>query len=215
MGEWMNELAVQVVDVCLMNRELDGGLTDLDDVVKGVNRLRDEGPSSGSGSLKKSNGTGKEKDKKKSAETYDEVTREDVIRAIKVLQPLGCGYEIVTLPSTSLDRKSKGRKMVRSVPGELDTDILLLLECADAFGKGWITHRVLESHEGWSRRRVDDVVDKALMRDGIVWVDDKTEDDEDEGGKGEKKFWVVGMFDLSEDRKAPPVGTIAGDEEAP
>ena len=61
------------------------------------------------------------------------INEDDVVRAIKTLKPLGAGYDIISVG---------GRKMVRSVPRELDADQAVVLSVARDAGAGG---RVVES----------------------------------------------------------------------
>lgn len=97
-----------------------------------------------------------------------EVTEEDIIRCIKTLQPLGAGYQIVDL--------GDGRKMVRSVPKELDSDQAVILALARQPGKfGKITEEELVEEKGWTRQRAKGALENMLIRDGLCWVDEQDE----------------------------------------
>lgn len=162
-GEWTYELAVQVVDVCLRNKDLNGGLMEMEEVLKGVRALR-EGPSARRASpadVTTSRGRNR-------SELSGAVTEADVARALKALEPLGCGYAIITLGN---------RKMVRSVPSEFDTDSLSVLEAAS--GRGYATHADVSSRTGWSPARVREAIDRAMLGDGLLWVDSQAEDGAD------------------------------------
>ncbi|KZT18669.1 winged helix DNA-binding domain-containing protein [Neolentinus lepideus HHB14362 ss-1] len=68
-GDWQYELGVQIVDVCISTREINGGLIEMAELIRLVSRLR--GVNSG------------------------EITEEDIVRSIKTLEPLGAGYQVV------------------------------------------------------------------------------------------------------------------------
>ena len=89
LGDWQYELGVQIIDVCVSTRSTNGGVIGMDDLIRRVTRLRTGGKATGKA---------------------DKITEDDVVRSIKMLAPLGCGYEVLTLGSAS------GQKMVRSVP---------------------------------------------------------------------------------------------------
>ena len=67
LGEWEYEVAVQVVDVCISTRERNGGMIEIGEMTRRVDKMR------GGNS---------------------EVTNEDIYRAIDLLRPLGAGYTI-------------------------------------------------------------------------------------------------------------------------
>lgn len=69
-GEWTHGLAVQVVDVCLSTRDQNGGVIEMQQLVEGVMRLRQDG---------------------------QRITQDDVGRALNALKPLGCGYDTLKL----------------------------------------------------------------------------------------------------------------------
>ncbi|EIN08232.1 winged helix DNA-binding domain-containing protein [Punctularia strigosozonata HHB-11173 SS5] len=69
LGDWQYELGVQIVDICVVTRERNGGLIEMSELVRLLGKLR--GVEGGA------------------------VTEEDVVRSIKTLQPLGAGYEII------------------------------------------------------------------------------------------------------------------------
>ncbi|KAK7461988.1 ESCRT II complex subunit Dot2 [Stygiomarasmius scandens] len=70
MGDWSYELGVQIVDVCVSTRERNGGVIEMDELIRVVSKLRglDKG---------------------------EDITEEDIIRSIKTLEPLGAGYQVV------------------------------------------------------------------------------------------------------------------------
>ncbi|GAA5866812.1 hypothetical protein JCM3774_001809 [Rhodotorula dairenensis] len=151
-GDWYYALGVQVVDVCLAKRERGGGLVALDEVLHGVEKLR--------------NPTGK----KAVAGSTFQVTEEDVHRAIEALEPLGCGYAILTIGAGSPGAK----KVVRCSPGGLDRDSLVVVEAASTNGRGAVTRDELQQYRAgqWDLDRVDRALEKALMDDGTVWLDE-------------------------------------------
>ena len=72
LGEWTYELSVQIVDVCVSSRALNGGLIELRDLIRRVERMRGQAG----------------------------VTPSDVERSIALLDPLRAGYAIVDLGGT-------------------------------------------------------------------------------------------------------------------
>ncbi|KAF7359532.1 Vacuolar-sorting protein SNF8 [Mycena sanguinolenta] len=149
LGDWQYELGVQIVDVCVSTRERNGGLIEMEELLRLVTKLR--GVSGG------------------------EVTEDDVVRSIKTLQPLGVGYQVVSL--------ADGRKMVRSVVKELDEDQAVVLAIAQQEG-GRIVEDILVSRKGWTRGRARAALENMLLRDGLCWLD---EQDEECG----KAYWVT------------------------
>ncbi|KAF7304733.1 Vacuolar-sorting protein SNF8 [Mycena kentingensis (nom. inval.)] len=149
LGDWQYELGVQIVDVCVSTRERNGGLIEMDELLRLVRKLR--GLSGG------------------------QVTEDDIVRSIKTLQPLGVGYQVVTL--------ADGRKLVRSVPKELDQDQAVVLAIAQEQG-GRIVEDMLVTRKGWTHTRARTALENMLLRDGLCWID---EQDEQNG----KAYWVT------------------------
>lgn len=109
------------------------------------------------------------------------VNEEDVVRAIKTLKPLGAGYEVLTVGT---------RKMVRSVPRELDGDQAAVLSLARETG-GRLVERTLAERSGWTRERAHVALENMALRDGLCWIDDQ---DETDG----KSYWVVSVLQWNE-----------------
>jgi ESCRT-II complex subunit VPS22 len=185
-GEWTYALAVQVVDVCLQSRERNGGLIEIDEVVRGVARLRSgsspsaAAPSATSSRFKGMLGSAND------SQASTTITASDVVRAINALEPLGCGYSII---------QAGQKKMVRTVPAEFDTDSMTILECASESGTGCVTTSRLQAWTGqkgraWATTRAENALQKALMGEGLVWLDD--------GADGELQYWMPALFDFQE-----------------
>ncbi|KAJ6547331.1 EAP30/Vps36 family-domain-containing protein [Mycena capillaripes] len=149
LGDWQYELGVQIVDVCVSTRERNGGLIEMEELLRLVTKLR--GVSGG------------------------EITEDDIVRSIKTLQPLGVGYEVVSV--------ADGRRMVRSVVKELDEDQAVVLAIAQQEG-GRVVEDILVTRKGWTRGRARAALENMLLRDGLCWLD---EQDEECG----KAYWVT------------------------
>jgi ESCRT-II complex subunit VPS22 len=150
MGDWQYELGVQIVDLCVGTRDRNGGMIDMDELVRMLNQLRGIPIAAPSGS---SDNTGA-------------VTEDDVLRSIKTLSPLGAGYEVVQIGS---------RKMVRSVVKELDTDQAKIIEIATSTG-GKVWAELVTSLTEWPEERAVAALENMLMRDGLCWFDDQDEE---------------------------------------
>lgn len=103
-----------------------------------------------------------------------EISRDDIVRALKSLEPLGNGFEIITLGL---------RKMVSSVPRELNVDHSAVLALAQANG-GFVTLDQLLMKHGWVRDRAIAALD-GMIKEGICWVDYQASPTE---------WWVPGFF---------------------
>jgi ESCRT-II complex subunit VPS22 len=145
LGDWQSELGVQIVDVCVSTRERNGGLIELAELVRILSRLR---------GLEGGDGT---------------ITDEDVVRSIQALKALGAGYEVLEL---ELGDGAGGRKMVRSVPKELDADHMVVLAVA-AEQRGRVDEELLIRRYAWSEKRAKTVLQNMLLKDGTCWLDEQ------------------------------------------
>ena len=106
LGDWQYELGIQIIDVCVSTKHLNGGLIRVEDLIRGVLRLR----------------TGKDpfsiKGKEVEKNLDYSIDEEDIIRSLKVLKPLGSGYQILEIGS---------QKWIRSIPKEFNEDESLVL----------------------------------------------------------------------------------------
>ena len=88
--------------------------------------------------------------------------RDDIVRSISALTPLGPGLSVVTLPS--------GERYIRSIPKELNPDQATVLQVAGVSG-GFISVGMLKINLGWEDERSKSVLED-LVIEGMVWVDD-------------------------------------------
>lgn len=145
MSDWQHELAVQIVDVCASTRDLNGGMISMHELVARVQALRTV----------------------TQGEATTRISQEDIVRSVKLLQPLNAGYQIQTIPPSK-------ELYIRSVPSELDTDTITLLGLAasDA-AQGHLGEPAVISATGWSDVRTRAAFEKMVMRDGVAWVDEQ------------------------------------------
>ncbi|KAJ3054078.1 ESCRT-II subunit protein snf8, partial [Quaeritorhiza haematococci] len=121
MGDFYYELAIQIAEVCLATRDRNGGLMEIGDLVRHVERMR--------------------------GRNAQEISEDDVARSIKTLKPLGNGFEIITIGQ---------RKMVQSVPRELNQDFATVLGLAQS--TGYITVNDLNTKLGWDQERATQIL---------------------------------------------------------
>ncbi|CCM02149.1 uncharacterized protein FIBRA_04227 [Fibroporia radiculosa] len=96
------------------------------------------------------------------------ITEDDVLRSIRTLKPLGAGYEVIEVGG--------GKKMVRSVPKELDADQAIVLDIAQE-GGGRVSEELLVQRRGWTPERARAALENMLLRDGLCWLDEQDEVD--------------------------------------
>ncbi|KZZ98247.1 EAP30 family protein [Ascosphaera apis ARSEF 7405] len=128
------EVAGRIVEICRETREENGGLIAIDDCIKAIARGKAIG-----GGL--------------------EVSSDDILRAVKCLEPLGSGFSIIKVGS---------KQFIRSVPKELNTDQSVVLEAIQVLG--YVTNSMLCDNLNWEPARAKTVIDD-LVADGLVWVD--------------------------------------------
>ncbi|GAA5906179.1 EAP30/Vps36 family vacuolar-sorting protein [Sporobolomyces salmoneus] len=174
-GDWYYALGVQIVDVCLKKRDRGGGLVALDEVLSDVRKLRSIPSSSSTTTTTIGKST-----------TVADVSESDVQRAIEALDPLGCGYRIIQVG---------GKKVVRCSPGGLDKDSLVVVEAASDTGRGAVTRDEVqaftekETGEKWTMDRVEHAIEKALMEDGMIWIDEYND-----GITVKREYWSPALF---------------------
>lgn len=98
------------------------------------------------------------------------ISEDDCLRAIGKLKALGSGFEVYSVGK---------RRLVRSVPTELNKDHNVILEIAQA--KGYVSEEEVVAKAGWTSGRVLDALD-ALLKEGLAMVDDGDE-------AGARLFW--------------------------
>jgi len=163
LGDWQSELGVQIVDVCVSTRERNGGLIELSELVRILSRLRNL-ESGGSGSGNGSGGVG-------AGTGAGSITEEDVVRSIQALKPLGAGYEVLEFGGGGGQHAGR-RKVVRSVPKELDADQMVVLAAA-AEQSGRVDEELLVRRNGWAVERARAALQNMLLRDGTCWLDEQ------------------------------------------
>mmetsp|Transcript_16579 Transcript_16579/g.19323 ORF Transcript_16579/g.19323 Transcript_16579/m.19323 type:complete len:259 (-) Transcript_16579:286-1062(-) len=165
-GDFYYELGIQSIHICLATRSINGGLISLDNLCKKLRKIRQ---SSGS----------------KSGKDKVSVSDEDVERALKSLEPLGNGIKLVSQPG---QRGKPSKKMVISVPVELSSDNLHVLQ--EAQERGYTNLKTLQSNLGWSRERADRAT-STMVKEGMIWIDSQT------SAIGEDDFWFPSLMTRS------------------
>ncbi|KAM6312030.1 vacuolar-sorting protein SNF8 isoform 1-T1 [Podargus strigoides] len=120
-GDFYYELGVQIIEVCLALKHRNGGLITLEELHQQV--------------LK---GRGK---------FAQDVSQDDLLRAIKKLKVLGNGFGIIPVGGTYL---------IQSVPAELNMDHTVVLQLAEK--KGYVTVSEIRSSLKWETERAKQVL---------------------------------------------------------
>ncbi|XP_056682861.1 vacuolar protein sorting-associated protein 22 homolog 1 isoform X2 [Spinacia oleracea] len=151
-GDFYYELGVQIVEICLATRSLNGGLINLQEL---LDLLR----------LKRKN-------------AREPVSEDDCLRAISKLKVLGSGFEVISVGK---------KKLIRSVPTELNKDHNAILELAQ--GQGFVTVEEVESRLSWSAGRAIDALD-TLLEASLAMIDDGHKD-------GKRRYWFLCVSSIS------------------
>jgi ESCRT-II complex subunit VPS22 len=126
-GDFYYELGIQIIDVCLSTRALNGGLMELSEVKRRVERMRGLRDPNANKALPNipynsnshiNNLANKWATMTNKDSNGMEVTEDDVLRSIKTLAPLGSGFQVLQIGD---------KKMVSSVPRELNRDQSIVL----------------------------------------------------------------------------------------
>ena len=100
--------------------------------------------------------------------------RDDILRAVATLKPLGSSYSVIQVGN---------RPYVRSVPKELSTDQSAVLEAAQILGYVGVSMLMLNLR--WTRARAQTALED-LLAGGMLWVDRQA--------RPEWEYWSPGFF---------------------
>eukprot|EP00042_Codosiga_hollandica_P057052 m.836594 g.836594 ORF g.836594 m.836594 type:complete len:250 (-) comp59487_c0_seq7:2361-3110(-) len=147
-SDFYYELSVQVVDVCISTRNRNGGIIEFSDLHRRLQILRG----------------------KKS----QQISEDDIERAIDKLKELGNGFDIITIGR---------RKLVRSVPTELNADLQTILSFTEQ--NGCVSVSALQKHASWDVERVRMGLEQCV-KEGLAWIDLQAE---------EPLFWFPSLLE--------------------
>ncbi|KAF5915932.1 hypothetical protein HPG69_003005 [Diceros bicornis minor] len=158
-GDFYYELGVQIIEVCLALKHRNGGLITLEELHQQV--------------LK---GRGK---------FAQDVSQDDLIRAIKKLKALGTGFGIIPVGGTYL---------IQSVPAELNMDHTVVLQLAESenpneakIGLGIVYLPYLSVETPLSQRTLPTFsLQEHLLKEGLAWLDLQA--------PGEAHYWLPALF---------------------
>lgn len=106
------------------------------------------------------------------------VSEDDCLRAISKLKVLGNGFEVISVGK---------RKLVRSVPTELNKDHNEILELAQT--QGFVTVDEVQRRLNWSSGRATDALE-TLLEEGLAMIDDGHHD-------GRRRYWFPCVSSMS------------------
>jgi len=128
------EVAVRIVELCRSTRGENGGLLGVKECCESVGKGKAIG-----GAL--------------------QVSENDILRAVKSLEPLGSGFKVIDIGS---------KQFIRSIPKELNNDQSTVLEVLQLLGS--VTVSMLQVNLNWEKARATTVIED-LVADSLVWVD--------------------------------------------
>ncbi|XP_044300491.1 vacuolar-sorting protein SNF8 isoform X2 [Varanus komodoensis] len=103
-----------------------------------------------------------------------DVSHDDLIRAIKKLKVLGNGFGIFPVGGTYL---------IQSVPAELNMDHTVVIQLAEK--KGYVTISEIKSSLKWEAERAKQVLEH-LLKEGMAWLDTQA--------PAEPQYWLPALF---------------------
>uniref|UniRef100_A0A224YMG2 Vacuolar-sorting protein SNF8 n=1 Tax=Rhipicephalus zambeziensis TaxID=60191 RepID=A0A224YMG2_9ACAR len=134
-GDFYYELGVQIIEVCLATSHRNGGLMSLEELRERVTKSRS------------------------SAQRQEEITQDDLLRAIEKLKALGKGFQLISIGC---------RYLVQSVPTELSLDHTTVIKQAGTTGYASVGSLVQDL--GWDNDRALKALED-LLKEGLVWLD--------------------------------------------
>lgn len=146
-GDFYYELGIQIVEICMATRSRNGGLMTMDELHKKI---------------------------LKTSKSRQDVSEDDLARAIKKLHVMGSGFQIIPVGT---------KRLVQSVPGELSMDHTAALQLAQ--GTGCTSVSSIMKDLGWDADRTKRVLDH-MVHEEMTWVDDQA--------PNERLYWFPGLF---------------------
>lgn len=108
--------------------------------------------------------------------------RDDILRAVGTLKPLGSSFSVIKVGS---------KPYIRSVPKELNTDQSAVLEAVQVLG--YISVSMLMANLHWTRARAGTALDD-LLGEGMLWIDKQAD---------EWEYWSPGFMIEAQEIFAP------------
>ncbi|XP_050399457.1 vacuolar-sorting protein SNF8-like [Patella vulgata] len=146
-GDFYYELAIQIVEVCIATSPKNGGLINIEELRERVEHAR--------------------------GRNSQNISIDDLYRAIRKLKILGSGFTVISMGSSAL---------VQSVPGELSMDHTKILQQAQK--NGFISQVDLTQNFKWEVERACRALE-FMVKQGLAWVDDQ-----DSNGR---KYWFPSL----------------------
>ncbi|KXN74082.1 winged helix DNA-binding domain-containing protein [Conidiobolus coronatus NRRL 28638] len=146
-GDYYYELGIQLIEICINSRELNGGLIQLSNLHKQLQVKRSK---------------------------FDQtVTKEDIVKCLKTLNPLGGSYKLLAIGK---------EEFVQSIPRELNRDQTEAISLSQE--SKFITKRSLMERYNWTEERTSQLLE-FLIAEGLFWLDDQADP---------KEYWLATGF---------------------
>ncbi|CAG2101895.1 unnamed protein product [Medioppia subpectinata] len=155
-GDFYYELAVQAIEVCMSTSHRNGGLI-------GINELHSR--------VLQSRNTANLRQQKPD----DEISVDDLIRAIDKLSKLGSGLKLMSCGKTYI---------VQSIASELSLDQNTVIQTAQS-GNGSVSLPLLIKDLQWTEERAKKAINDMVM-EGVVWIDKQSP-------TGHTLYWFPGL----------------------
>ena len=149
-GDFYYDLTVQIAEICTAHAPRTGGLIRLSELLQRLQKAR--------------------------SAAAGEVSKDDVLVAVKRLSRLGGGYTVLPL-------KGDNDWLIQSTPMELSLDHSDVLRFAE--DRFYFTESDLINELKWDKTRADRLIANVL-RDGMVWVDEQN--------PNEIAYWFPSLF---------------------
>jgi len=147
-GDYYFELGVKIIQISVKTRTANGGMIALEDLLK---LLKASSAQATTRSTASSMASG----------SQQQISAEDVKRAVEKLAVLGGGFRLVNIA---------GKLFIISIPVELNMDHEELIQEAQRNDLG-VCEKTFVDCFGWTHERFNFAI-TPLLREGIVWVDD-------------------------------------------
>lgn len=154
-GDFYYELAVQVIEVCMSTSHRNGGLIGINELHHRVIQSRNSA--------------------KQSPRSDEEISVDDLLRAIDKLSKLGSGLKVLSCGKTYI---------VQSIPSELSLDQNAVIQKAQS-NNGCVIVSVIVAELKWTEERATKAVNDMIM-EGLVWIDKQSP-------TGETWYWFPGL----------------------
>ncbi|GLE04795.1 hypothetical protein PINS_up013774 [Pythium insidiosum] len=156
-GDFYYELAVQIIEIGILTRPKNGGLIGMSDLLRFLDKRRGPAMQVGRAYL-----VSVSPNLMVTVAVEQKVSDDDVKRAVKKLNVLGEGFQLIEMES---------RTMIVTVPVTLSSDHATILALAQNTG-GMVNVSILARELQWDKKR-SMLALNLLLREGMTWIDEQ------------------------------------------